>query len=87
MYRCFLLPLGSNYDYDSTTKMLRGSSRKEVYNRIVLELTNPPLMYKDRCIEEFEIHEFTEKLVPLHHRWREYYRDGSIKPLHERARH
>jgi hypothetical protein len=81
----FLLPLGATYDYDSPTVMMRHTSREAVYSRLIMELDNPSLSYKDHCIEEFEIHEFSEKLVPLQHRWKEYYiNTGQIKPVWER---
>jgi hypothetical protein len=84
-YHSFLLPLGANYDYDSSTVMLRFPSSDKVYSRLRRELDNFSFLYKDHCIEEFEIHEFSEKLVPLQHRWKEYHiNTGQIKDIWER---
>ena len=81
----FLLPLGATYDYDTQTMMLRYTCREAVYSRLKRELDNPSFPYKGHCIEEFEIHEFSEKLVPLQHRWKEYYTySRQIKNIWER---
>jgi hypothetical protein len=83
--KSFLLPLGATYDYDSPTVMLRHTCREAIYTTLIMELDNPSFHYQGHCIEEFEIHEFSEKIVPLQHRWKEYYTySGRIKEIWER---
>lgn len=81
----YLLNPGVTYDYDSPTYMLRHKDPEILLQNIEYNIESRSFYYADRCIEEFEVCEFTENLVPLRHRWKEYNSDGSLTTITQRG--
>lgn len=75
----YLLPPGADLSYDTPCVLFRGTNPERMLNKIINEITSTSYHYQDRAIEEFEVQEFYENVIPEHHRWKEFDKDGSFK--------